>query len=66
MVTPRPPKGSGSRAPLIPLGLLAVMVQFIVVVEEEHLERTFGEDYLAFKRTRPRYVGFVQKRADAA
>jgi len=51
----------GSDAPIIPLGILVVMLHFIVLGEEEHLERVFGEDYLAFKQSVPRWVGFRRK-----
>lgn len=48
----------GSRAPVIPLGIFVVVLHFLVLGEEEHLERVFGEDYREFKRRVPRWVGF--------
>lgn len=34
-----------------------VVVHLIVRIEEEHLERRFGEQYRAYKRRTPRYLG---------
>jgi len=44
--------------------LLIVMISLhlLVLVEEEHLRRVFGERYLAFCREVPRYVGWGRRR----
>ena len=42
---------------LIGLGLFAVMVHLFILIEEEHLRRTFGEEFTAFCRKVPRYIG---------
>jgi len=41
---------------LASLLLFAVMVHLFILVEEEHLGRTFGEDYGTFCRAVPRYI----------
>jgi protein-S-isoprenylcysteine O-methyltransferase Ste14 len=42
----------------VAIALYLAMMRGTVHVEEEHLERLFGEDYRAFKREVPRFVGF--------
>ncbi|MHC4550730.1 MAG: methyltransferase family protein [Planctomycetota bacterium] len=42
---------------LAALGLFAVVVHLLVLLEEEHLARVFGESYRAFCRTTARYLG---------
>ena len=39
--------------------IVAVYVHLLVLVEEEHLDRTFGEQYAEYRRKVPRYVGRV-------
>jgi protein-S-isoprenylcysteine O-methyltransferase Ste14 len=36
----------------------AINLHLLVLVEEEHLRREFGEPYLEFCRTTPRYFGW--------
>ncbi len=38
------------------VALYLVLVHLTVLIEEEHLERQFGEAYRAYKRTTPRYL----------
>ncbi len=40
------------------LGVVAVSLHLLVLVEEEHLRRVFGEPYEDFCRRTPRYVGW--------
>jgi protein-S-isoprenylcysteine O-methyltransferase Ste14 len=40
----------------IAVALFWLMLHFMVLAEEEHLERHFGEDYRQYKRRTPRYV----------
>jgi len=42
---------------------VAVSLHLLVLVEEEHLLRTFGEPYAGFCRKVPRYVGLWQPAA---
>lgn len=37
--------------------LVAISLHFLVLVEEEHLRRVFGESYVEFCRRVPRYLG---------
>ena len=43
---------------LAALIILAVSLHLLVLVEEEHLRRVFGEPYLEFCRRTPRYAGW--------
>jgi protein-S-isoprenylcysteine O-methyltransferase Ste14 len=43
---------------LIWLGLLWVMLPMMVLTEEEHLRRKFGEEYRRYCEETPRYFGF--------
>lgn len=38
------------------VALFWLMLHFMVLAEEEHLERLFGEEYRRYKRRTPRYV----------
>jgi protein-S-isoprenylcysteine O-methyltransferase Ste14 len=40
--------------------IVAVSLHFLVLVEEEHLHRVFGERYLKFQRQIPRYAGWAR------
>jgi protein-S-isoprenylcysteine O-methyltransferase Ste14 len=42
---------------LLAIALYLIVVHLLVLVEEEHLRRAFGDDYLEFCRRTPRYVG---------
>jgi len=37
-----------------------VLLHLTVLVEEEHLERAFGEEYRQYKKAAPRYLGLVR------
>ena len=39
------------------LAVVAVSLHLLVLIEEEHLTRVFGEAYEAFRRRTPRYLG---------
>ena len=41
---------------LAPLVVVALSVHLLVLIEEEHLLRTFGEPYAEYKRRVPRYL----------
>lgn len=43
---------------LLGLGLFLIMVHPFTLIEEEHLRRTFGEEYTAYCRAVPRYLGW--------
>ena len=43
---------------LAALLVVAISLHLLVLVEEEHLRRAFGEQYVAFYREIPRYVGW--------
>lgn len=43
---------------LVWLGLFWIMLHIMVLTEEEHLRRTFGEDYVRYCDKTPRYFGF--------
>jgi protein-S-isoprenylcysteine O-methyltransferase Ste14 len=51
-----------SLACVAPLVLQAINFHLLVLVEEEHLRREFGEPYLEFCRTTPRYFGWAGSR----
>ncbi len=40
----------------VALVLYWIVIHLIVLIEEEHLERRFGDEYRAYKRGTPRYV----------
>ena len=40
------------------LGLLWIILHIMVLTEEEHLRRTFGEEYECYCAETPRYLGF--------
>jgi protein-S-isoprenylcysteine O-methyltransferase Ste14 len=42
----------------VALALVAVSLHLLVLIEEEHLRRVFGEPYLEFCRRVPRYLGW--------
>ena len=42
---------------LAALAIVATYVHLLVLVEEEHLQRTFGERYAEYCRSVPRYLG---------
>ena len=42
----------------VALAVVAVSLHFLVLIEEEHLRRVFGEPYLEFNRRVPRYLGW--------
>jgi protein-S-isoprenylcysteine O-methyltransferase Ste14 len=52
-----------SLACLPPLLVQAINLHLLVLVEEEHLQREFGDPYLEFCRTTPRYFGWARPRA---
>ena len=41
---------------LAALAVVAISLHLLVLIEEEHLQRVFGEPYAAFARMTPRYV----------
>jgi len=43
---------------LVWVGLFWTMLHIMVLTEEEHLGRTFGEEYKRYYRKTPRYLGF--------
>jgi len=43
---------------LAALVVVMVYIHLLVLIEEEHLRRVFGEQYIEFCRRTPRYVGF--------
>lgn len=43
------------------VSLYAVIVHIMVMVEEEHLRRVFGEEYLRYCEQTPRYIGIPKK-----
>jgi protein-S-isoprenylcysteine O-methyltransferase Ste14 len=43
---------------LVWLGLLWIMLHIMVLTEEEHLRKTFGEEYERYCEKTPRYFGF--------
>jgi len=43
---------------LAALLVIAISLHLLVLVEEEHLRRTFGEQYVEFCRKTPRYAGW--------
>jgi protein-S-isoprenylcysteine O-methyltransferase Ste14 len=43
---------------LVALILLAVLMHFMVLTEEEHLRRVFGEEYEQYCQRVPRFLGF--------
>jgi protein-S-isoprenylcysteine O-methyltransferase Ste14 len=47
---------------LLGLGLFLIMLHPFVLIEEAHLRRTFGEEYLAYCRNVPRYLGWGRVR----
>lgn len=47
----------GSQVAYAGVALMWIVMHFTVVVEEEHLERQFGEEYRLYKRSVPRYIG---------
>jgi protein-S-isoprenylcysteine O-methyltransferase Ste14 len=53
-----------SRWCLAAIGVVAVSLHLLVLIEEEHLERTFGEPYRAFHRQTPRYLGWQVPRRE--
>lgn len=42
---------------LAALLVVATSLHLLVLIEEEHLRRIFGENYVAFCRDTPRYFG---------
>lgn len=46
---------------LAALAVQATNLHLLVLIEEEHLQRVFGEPYAAFRRTTPRYWGWPGK-----
>ena len=42
----------------VALAVVAVSLHLLVLIEEEHLRRVFGEPYLEFIRRVPRYLGW--------
>jgi len=42
---------------LAALAIVATYLHLLVLVEEEHLQRTFGEPYAEYCRSVPRYLG---------
>lgn len=46
---------------LIWLGLLAVLLHVMVLTEEEHLRKEFGEEYERYCERTPRYIGLPRK-----
>lgn len=47
---------------LVALILLGVLVHLIVITEEEHLHRAFGDEYARYCQRVPRYLGFRRRR----
>jgi len=47
---------------LAALLVVAISLHLLVLVEEEHLRRVFGEPYVEFSRKIPRYVGWGRLR----
>jgi len=47
---------------LAALLVVAISLHLLVLVEEEHLRRVFGEPYVEFCRRIPRYVGWGRLR----
>lgn len=47
---------------LIPLTLYAIVIHLLILGEEEHLQRLFGDEYSAYCRRISRYVGWRPKR----
>ncbi len=47
---------------LAALLVLAVSLHLLVLVEEEHLRRVFGEQYVEYHRAIPRYAGLGRLR----
>lgn len=45
---------------LVALGMMAAAIHALVLVEEEHLHRVFGDTYTEFRRRTPRYLGRVR------
>ncbi len=47
------------RSPMswVAVGLFAIVVHLTVLVEERHLTRVFGDKYLEYKNSTPRYLG---------
>lgn len=43
---------------LAALMVVAISLHFLVLIEEEHLYRVFGERYASFRRKTPRYAGW--------
>jgi len=43
---------------LAALLVIAISLHLLVLVEEEHLRRVFGEQYVEFCRKIPRYAGW--------
>jgi protein-S-isoprenylcysteine O-methyltransferase Ste14 len=43
---------------LLGLGLFLIMLHPFVLIEEAHLRETFGEEYIAYCRNVPRYLGW--------
>jgi len=46
---------------LVWLGLLWVLLHMMVLTEEEHLRRAFGEEYDRYRAKTPRYLGFRKR-----
>jgi len=46
---------------LVWLGLLWVLLHMMVLTEEEHLRRAFGEEYDRYRAKTPRYLGFRRR-----
>jgi len=44
---------------LVAMVIIASFIHLLILVEEEHLYRTFGEQYAEFCRTVPRYLGRI-------
>jgi len=42
---------------LVALAIVAIYLHLLILVEEEHLYRVFGEQYADYSRTIPRYFG---------
>ena len=53
----------GSHWRLAPLFVQAINLHLLVLVEEEHLRRVFGEPYIEFCSKTPRYFGWPKKAA---
>jgi protein-S-isoprenylcysteine O-methyltransferase Ste14 len=52
-----------SRSCLVALLVIAVSLHLLVLIEEAHLLRIFGEQYAEYCRKVPRYAGWGQTRA---